>query len=102
VYDSAKAKFVGDFEMIGGGEGDAGEELKISSWIEDINGDGIPELMTSAGVTVLEPDASEEERITTIDPLKILSFSLTSHQFIETEVDPVKRDELEKKYRVGF
>ena len=59
LYNEESSDFFGEWVMLAGGEGDAGEELKVNSWITDVDGDRSPEIISRAGTTYLEIDAPE-------------------------------------------
>ncbi|MCG8573318.1 MAG: hypothetical protein MI810_00420 [Flavobacteriales bacterium] len=99
VYDYTRHQFVNDFELIAAQDGDAGELLSIKSWFDDLNEDGLPELLRLSGNTFLDIDDPEEERTTNFSVLDIYEFDVDEASYI-ISTDSTLNQSLDSNYTI--
>lgn len=99
IFDRTQQKFTDDFYPLALLEGDAGEEMRMRGWINDINQDGIPEIITRHGMTSLDIDAPESERETSVDDSKLFVFNPDQGQYKEQPAKSAsEQEQLNKAY----
>lgn len=101
VYDTEQKAFTQSFEAIAYQDGDAGETLFHKSWLQDIDKDGIPELIQRTGSTFLEIDAEEDQRETNIDDAQLWKFNTESGAYgLDSQNAAVK--DLNQRFPLGL
>lgn len=81
IFNSLNDSLISSCLYIASSLGDAGEVMRTTSWLVDIDHDGLYELLQRSGTTFLEIDADESERETIISDVEVFKFDTISGKF---------------------